>query len=179
MIETERLILRPPTLDDFEPMARMGLDPSVYRFIGRAPATREETWHRLLRFAGHWPLFGYGLFSVVEKGGGFLGYVGLARYERGIGSDFDADPEAGWVLAGEAQGRGIGAEAARAAHDWFDERFSPPRTVCIIDPGNAPSLRLAERLGYAPYREAIYKESRVAVLERRREASLRRGVEAP
>lgn len=166
MIETERLLLRAPLVEDFEPMVRMGVDPAVFRFIGGQPSTREDAWSRLLRFTGHWQLFGYGLFSIVEKAGGFVGYAGFAHFERGIGSDFDSAPEAGWVLSSQAQGRGLATEAMRAAQTWMDARFGPKRTVCIIDPDNTPSLRLAQTLGFAPFREATYKESRVVVLER-------------
>ena len=47
-VETERLILRPHALDDYEPAYAMWSDPEVVRFIGGRPATREEVWHRLL-----------------------------------------------------------------------------------------------------------------------------------
>lgn len=167
MIETERLLLRPPALADFEPIAAMSADPSVSRFVGGKPSTREESWHRLLRYAGSWPLLGYGLFCAFEKAGGaFVGYAGLGLFERGLGARFDRDPEAAWALAAAHQGRGLATEAARAAHDWLEERLGIGRTVCIIDPDNGASLKVAAKLGYARFGEASYRDKSVLMLER-------------
>ena len=66
---------------------------------------------------------------------------------RGLGDDFDPYPEAGWVLGPVRTGKGLGLEAAQAAHDWFD-RVVAGRTVCMITPENTVSLRIAEALGY-------------------------------
>ena len=42
--DTERLVLRVPTLDDFEESAAMWSDETVVRHIGGRPFTREESW---------------------------------------------------------------------------------------------------------------------------------------
>jgi RimJ/RimL family protein N-acetyltransferase len=60
VIETQRLILRGHRLEDFDALAAMWADPHVARFIGGKPATQEESWARLLRYAGHWRLLGFG-----------------------------------------------------------------------------------------------------------------------
>jgi RimJ/RimL family protein N-acetyltransferase len=52
-LRTERLILRAPTLDDFADSLAMWADPTVTRFIGGRPHTKEEVWSRLLRYIGH------------------------------------------------------------------------------------------------------------------------------
>ncbi|WAJ27365.1 GNAT family N-acetyltransferase [Antarcticirhabdus aurantiaca] len=167
MIETERLLLRAPIPEDFEPIAAMSADAAVSRFVGGRPATREESWHRLLRHAGHWTLFGYGLFSVVEKAtGNFAGYAGLAFFERGFGPRFDGDPEAAWAFAPAAQNKGFATEAAHAAHAALDARLGPRRTVCIIDPENAASLNVAAKLGYVRFGEVFYRDKTVWMLER-------------
>ena len=83
--------------------------------------------------------------------GFFIGEAGLARFARGLGPAFDDAPEAGWVLASPAQGQGFGTEAVAALHDWADRTLAAPRTVCMITPANAPSLRLAARFGYARF----------------------------
>jgi RimJ/RimL family protein N-acetyltransferase len=63
-IDTDRLALRAPTLDDFAAMFEMRRDPDVVRYIGGTTASEEECWARLLRSAGHWALLGYGTWSV-------------------------------------------------------------------------------------------------------------------
>ena len=168
MIETQRLILRPHVLEDFDAMFAMSSDPEVMRFIRHgAQATRQDVWSKLLRNIGHWTAFGYGLFAVVEKSSGaHVGDTGLAIFHRGLGDDFDPYPETAWVYALAAQGRGYATEAAMAAHDWLDGKLGRGRSVCIIAPDNAGSLAVARKLGYAPYAEAEYKGDPVVKLER-------------
>ena len=54
--------------------------------------------------------------------------------------------------------------ALGAVLDWADQ--SMPRTVCLIDPDNAPSLRLAARLGYTEYAQTTYKDHPITLLAR-------------
>jgi RimJ/RimL family protein N-acetyltransferase len=168
MIETTRLFLRPHALEDFNNFYAMSSDPAVMKFIApEKPVTREEAWVKLLRNAGHWALLGYGLFVIFEKESGrFVGNTGLADFHRGLGGDFDPYPEAAWALAAWTHGKGYATEAAAAAHDWLAEQRKPSRTVCIIDPENTASLRVAEKLGYRRFDEVEYKEKTVIKLER-------------
>lgn len=167
MIETPRLTLRLPALDDVDDIHRMRSDPEVVRFVGGKTLSREEAWQRVLRSVGHWSLLGYGFFVAIERESGrLIGEVGLMQACRGLGDRFDPFPEAGWLLVKEAQGKGYAAEAATAAHGWFFESRPPQRTVCIIDPDNAASLGLARKLGYAVFDQTRYRDSTVAMLER-------------
>ena len=135
--------------------------------IYRQPMSREDCWNRLLRFAGHWSLLGYGLLLVEEmQTGRVVGEVGLADFHRGLGDDFDPFPEFAWMMASEVHGRGYATEAARAVLDWMEAGFAPGRTVCIIDPENAPSLRVAEKLGFEVFGKAAYKDKPILKLER-------------
>jgi RimJ/RimL family protein N-acetyltransferase len=166
MIVTERLILSPTSVSDFDDCHAARTDPEVMHFIG-GPASSEDTWLKLLRNIGHWTAYGHGLFTVRERDTGrFVGDVGLATFFRDLGADFDPFPEAAWVLARSAQGKGYATEAVQAAHDWFFAQRSTGRTVCIISPENLPSVRVAERLGYRPFSEAPYKGKPVTMFER-------------
>ena len=51
-IETERLILRGYTLEDFDAFSAMWADPDVVHFIGGRSFTREQSWQRFLTRAG-------------------------------------------------------------------------------------------------------------------------------
>lgn len=167
VIETERLRLAPHGLGHYEARAAMGANPHVMRFFGGALHSAEESWARVLRYAGHWALLGYGLFAVEERASGrFVGEVGLMDFRRGLGGDFDPFPEAAWVLDEWAEGRGYATEAITAAIGWYEQAFGHRRMVCIIAPDNAPSLRLAGKLGFEAYRDAVYHDRPVQVLER-------------
>jgi RimJ/RimL family protein N-acetyltransferase len=152
MIDTDRLTLTKPTLADFDASYAMSSDAAVAEFIGGKPASREDAWNKLLRNIGHWASYGYGIFTVREKArGAFVGEVGLAHFSRSLGEAFDPFPEAAWVLATSAHGKGYATEAVAAAHIWIDRHQKPQRTVCLIHPDNRASIRVAEKLGYAGF----------------------------
>jgi RimJ/RimL family protein N-acetyltransferase len=159
LIETERLILRGHRPDDFVDSLALWTDPEVTRFIGGKPSTREEVWSRLLRYAGHWALLGFGYWAVTEKETGrFLGEVGFADFKREMEPSLDGMPEIGWVIAPHGQGKGYATEAVQAAIAWGDAYFNSRRTACIIAPENQPSIRVAEKCGYREFCRTTYKD---------------------
>lgn len=149
-IETDRLILRGHRRDDFPALAAMWADPDVTRFISGRPATEHESWMRYLRYAGHWIVMGYGFWAVVRKdSGAFIGEIGFSDFKRPIDLPVRGVPEAGWAFVRSAHRQGYGSEALEACLAWADKVARFPLTTCIIEPENAPSIRLAERVGYA------------------------------
>jgi RimJ/RimL family protein N-acetyltransferase len=166
-IETARLRLRGHRADDFADCAAMWADPAVVRHISGRPSSAEESWARILRYAGLWALLGYGYWAVEEKvSGRFVGDVGFADFKRDVTPPFDDAPEIGWVLAAWAHGRGFATEAVGAAVAWADGHFGATPTVCMIAPENAASIRVAETCGYRSYARATYK-GEPAILFRR------------
>lgn len=146
-IETARLSLGAHRIEDLDAMAAMWADPAVHAMIGGGPRSREEVWIRLLRSIGQWSAFGYGQWVLRDRAsGGFVGEIGLIEARRAMVPPLDA-PEAGWALSASAHGRGLAREALAAILEWSDAA-GIGRTLCIIDPANAPSIRLAERTGY-------------------------------
>ncbi|MCS2165242.1 GNAT family N-acetyltransferase [Scandinavium manionii] len=162
-IVTDRLILRPQAITDYDVWYPMYSDPKVMNAPGFTP---EEAWNRLLRNIGHWSSFGYGIFSIFQKSDGvFLGETGLANFHRGVDEVFDQYAEASWVISRTAQGRGIAKEAAVAAHQWFVQSFSPSKTICLIEKNNTASVSVAEYVGYRIYGECLYKGAECLKLE--------------
>ncbi len=165
-LSTARLILTPPVPADLDDIAALNADPAVMGPIGATVQTREQSWHRLLRYVGHWQLLGYGHWMVRESGTGrFLGSIGLMDSRRDSEPGFEGEVEAGWAFVPEAQGRGYAGEACGAMLGWADAR-GIGRTVCIIDPDNAASLKLAGRLGYGGGVAGWYAEKAIVLLER-------------
>lgn len=166
-LQTERLILRGHTAEDFPAYAAMWADPDVVRFLGGLPLSEEDAWAKLMRTAGHWSLNGFGFWSVHEKAtGDRVGETGWLSVKRSITPSLEGMPESGWAFAKPAQGKGYATEAATAIHRWGEERFGKVRFCCIISPENAPSLRLAARMGYRPVAETNYKNEPITVLHR-------------
>jgi ribosomal-protein-alanine N-acetyltransferase len=56
--------------------------------------------------------------------------------------------EVAYLLARPFWGRGLGTEVARALVAYAFERLEVSRLVCLIDPGNEASRRVAERAGF-------------------------------
>lgn len=158
VVETERLHLRGHRLDDFDRCAALWADPVVTRFIGGKASTREESWMRLLRNVGHWSLLGFGYWVVEEKASGrFVGEIGFSELKREIEPGFEGVPEAGWVLAPGAHGRGFATEAVKAILAWGDKKFAGGPTVGIINPENTASIGVAAKCGYREIVRSTYK----------------------
>lgn len=116
-------------------------DPVAARFIG-GQQPRAVTWRMMATMAGSWAIKGFGMFSVIDKASGlWLGRVGPWVPEGWPGT------EIAWGLHPSAQGQGYAAEAATAAIDWAFEHLGWTEVIHGIDPENAPSERLAQRLG--------------------------------
>jgi RimJ/RimL family protein N-acetyltransferase len=167
LIETERLRLRGMVRADFAAFAAIWQEPEVVRFIGRQPRDLAESWGVFLKIAGHWAIEGFGQWAIERKAdGAFLGQTGFFIGKRGLGADFDAGPEAGWVLTAAAHGQGYGREAVVAAHRWFDAQSFAGQTHAMIETGHAASFAVAQALGYRPLREIEDKGDRLVLLRR-------------
>jgi RimJ/RimL family protein N-acetyltransferase len=167
VIETKRAILRGHRIEDLDAYAAMWTEPDVVRFTIGKPITRGEAWIRLLRYAGHWRLLGFGLWAVEDRQTGrFLGEAGFHDLKRDIVPSIEGTPEAGWALVPDAQGKGLATEIMSAAHRWSDAHFGGARTVCIIDPQNSGSIRVAEKCGYREVLRTSYKGSETILFER-------------
>ncbi|GAC1352470.1 MAG: GNAT family N-acetyltransferase [Polyangiales bacterium] len=165
--DSERLTFRGHRLTDFDESAAMWADEEVTRYIGGRPFTKEEVWARLHRYVGHWALMGFGYWVIREKTSQrFVGEVGLADFKRDIAPAFDGSAESGWALARWAHGLGFATEALTAALRWFANRDPSMRTVCLIDPGNVRSIRVAEKCGYQWWTRGTYKGQPCALYER-------------
>jgi RimJ/RimL family protein N-acetyltransferase len=132
VIETERLLLRKPTVTDASPLG--------------------ETPERIAGWLSEWESNGLGYFAVLH-GGETVGRVGFHVFDDRTWSltTFDdggehAALELGWTIVPEQRGRGFATEAARAAREWAERND----LISLIDPANVPSQRVAERLGCTP-----------------------------
>jgi RimJ/RimL family protein N-acetyltransferase len=120
-----------------------------------------------LRYAGHWSLLSHGIFAVIERDTGeYVGETGIADFRRGLGKNFDGFGEASWTFSSRVHGLGFAFEATEAAHKWYIDRLRQYRTVCLVDPDNTSSLKMAGRLGYTAFDKKIYKDHPMVMLER-------------
>jgi RimJ/RimL family protein N-acetyltransferase len=142
-LETERLVLRVPRIEDFERYAQLLGDADAARYIGGQLA-RPAAWRRFLQMPGAWSLQGFGMFSIVEKSSGrWLGQLGPWKPEGWPGN------EIGWSLHPDAWGRGYATEAGTAAIGWAFDNLGWNDIIHCIHPDNVASQKLAQRFGSA------------------------------
>ncbi len=164
------------TLDDFEALAALWSDTNVVRHISGRPSSLQETWFRLLRYRGLWPLLGYGYWAIREKKSGrFVGDVGFADFKRDVEPSISGYPEAGWILARWSHGQGFATEAVAAALEWLDSHTDHRRVVCLIDGKNAASLRVAEKCGFREGGTVLCQSERLLLLTRDLATAAQRG----
>lgn len=167
VLETRRLVLRGPLLEDFPAYAAMWADADVTRYLGGVPVSEEDAWTRFLRAAGQWVMLGFGFWSVVERqSGARIGEVGFVEGRRNIVPSLVGVPECGWALTRSAQGKGYALEAVGAALAWGDLHFGRVRMACIIAPDNTASLRVAEKSGFREALRTTYKNGPTIMLYR-------------
>ena len=137
-LATERLVLRPSRLDDFQDFADL-LESERSHYIG-GPMKRDEAWAEFSQLTAGWLLHGHGGWTI-ERDGALMGFV-LIGIEPG-----DHEREIGYLLMERAEGQGIATEAAMAARDYGFAELGFDTLVSYIDLENANSASVAERLG--------------------------------
>lgn len=139
-VETDRLILRPVTLDDLDEVAAFYASERSH-FVG-GPAERADVWRIIAYVNGHWLLRGFGYWAISDKStGSCIGMCGFIFREGW------SEPELGWQIYEAAEGKSIAFEAAQAARAYGAAHFGLDGVISHIDPVNARSVALAERLG--------------------------------
>ncbi|MEO9599310.1 GNAT family N-acetyltransferase [Parasphingorhabdus sp.] len=140
-IETDRLILRPPSGEDFDQWAMFQSDEATMKFIGGVKS-RSESWRDLCAVVGAWHVRGYGMFSLILKDSGkWIGRIGPWYPDGWPGT------EVGWAVVPAYAGKGYALEAAVASMNYAVDTLGWDDICHTIDPDNLASIKLAQRLG--------------------------------
>jgi RimJ/RimL family protein N-acetyltransferase len=158
-IETKRLLLRNWNRSDLKTHAEMCADPLAMQYIGDGTVfDGGQSWREVAMHLGHWALRGYGQWAVERKeDGAWLGQAGFWNPPGWPGL------EVGWRFARESWGNGYATEAGQAAIDWAWRTLDTDELISVIQPGNAASIRVAERLGMHRLRESTVKGQSVLI----------------
>lgn len=145
ILETKRLLLRHQVLADLDDLWALYCDPEITKYIPDAPRTREEAkeeleWH----MNGHPKFPELGLWATIHKETGkFIGRCGLLPWTI----DDQHEVEVAYTIAREYWGQGLASEATSAILRYGLETLNLRRLICLIDPENIASQKVAEKLG--------------------------------
>jgi RimJ/RimL family protein N-acetyltransferase len=145
ILETERLSLRRQEFEDLDALWALYCDPEITRYIPDAPRNQAEAkeeleWHR----NGHPRHPELGLWATIYKETGkFIGRCGLLPWKI----EGKQEIEVAYTIARKYWGKGLGTEAAQGILNYGITQLHLSRLICLIDPDNIASRRVAEKIG--------------------------------
>jgi RimJ/RimL family protein N-acetyltransferase len=144
MIETERLILRPPEPRDRDVLVAMFTNQQVMAdlFPGMDEAAADDVLAKHDRYRSE----GLGFWTVERREDGAV--VGFCGFKRGEGhSPIAGEVEAGWIVDLPYWSLGYAREAMAAGLGWIWDHIAEDRVYAITSEVNVKSQGLMVRLG--------------------------------
>lgn len=141
--ESSRLILRYFTLDDLDELSLILADAEVMQSSLSGVKTRSQTKKFLHWILARYQKYNFGLYAVIDRQDRqLIGFCGLLvwHFEEHI------EIEVAYRLARAYWGQGKGTEAAIAVRDYA-RKLGIDRLICLIEPTNIRSIRVAQKLG--------------------------------
>lgn len=166
LLETERLVLRRITSNDYEDLCRMNGDPEVMKYVGDGSTrTRELMVHEMEMLISHYERKpGLGIWAVERKDSGeFLGAAGLVYY------DGTPEVEVGYRFLKEHWNKGYATEAASALVRYGFETLGLKKIVSSAHIDNRASTRVMEKIGMTYVENRFHYGSTQAYYEITRE----------
>jgi len=141
LLETERLLFRPPTRSDLPWYTRYCLSERT-RYVG-GPFSEVQAFEKLASMIGHWELRGFGRFVFLErKTERPLGHFGALQLSS------SEPPEITWTIWNEQdEGKGFATEAGVAFKSYAKQELGLSSIIAVVHRENSASRDLAERLG--------------------------------
>lgn len=153
ILETPRLILRYFTIRDAQALLTILADPLVMKFsiigVHSQKQIRQFIEQRLLSYIQP----GFGLYALIYKQNQqLIGYCGFFVQQV----NEIKEVEIGYRLAVQYWGQGLATEATKAVLDYGQKKFKFQRFVCLIEPANIRSIRVAQKLNMKLEKEIVY-----------------------
>lgn len=145
ILETQRLTLRHLILDDLDELFTLYSDPEIRKYFPEGVLNREETQEEL-----EWHMHGHpkypelGLWATIHKETGkFIGRCGLLPWKI----DDKLEIEIAYLIDKAFWHQGLATEAAQGILQYGFENLNLSRLICLIDPDNIASQKVAEKIG--------------------------------
>ncbi|WP_313374625.1 GNAT family N-acetyltransferase [Chishuiella sp.] len=151
VLETDRLIIRPITIDDLQAYYEMDSQPEVHTFLRAAPLqSLDETKDVINALLEQYEKFGVARVAVIEKETNqFIGWTGFKFIEEkeAIDNKFDY-LDFGYRFRKEAWGKGYATEAAKACMDYYKNNMTHFKLNAITHVDNSASRHVLEKIGF-------------------------------
>ncbi len=146
ILETERCLVRETTVEDVDEFYRIYSEPSVTKYMDNLyPEEEQEKQYVRDYIEKVYTFFEFGVWTVAEKSSGtVIGRAGLSYRE-----EFE-EPELGFVIGVPWQRKGYAFEVCEAILNYGREVLGFETVQALVEPGNAVSLYLCEKLGMKP-----------------------------
>lgn len=148
-LETERLLLRPVTLDDAEAMYAYASDETNVRYTFERNQSLEETLNNIARFYLASPLGRWGL--VLKETGAFIGTIDLHKLDPVL-----KKAAIGYVIHKDYWNQGLTTEANQAIIQLAFEKIGMNKLVALHDKDNLASGRVMQKTGMVFSHEEPY-----------------------
>lgn len=140
ILEAERIRLRPIGMPDFARLESF-MASERSRYVG-GPMSSGDCWRMFVGDVGQWVLLGFGAWAIEHRESGeYMGQIGLNHPV-----DFP-ERELGWLLWDGFEGHGYAFEAAMRVREFTYDTLGWKTVVSYVDPENARSIKLVERMG--------------------------------
>ncbi|VKO86141.1 acetyltransferase [Streptococcus pneumoniae] len=139
-IETERLLLRPVTLDDAEAMFDYASDKGNTRYIFPTNQSLEETKNNIAQFYLANPLGRWGI--ELKSNGQFIGTIDLHKIDPVL-----KKAAIGYIINKKYWNQGLTTEANRAVIELAFEKIGMNKLTALHDKANPASGKVMEKSG--------------------------------
>ena len=158
LIETDRLILREFTSEDFDALFLILSDAETMQHYPQ-PFDRERTRHWIKWNIQNYAEHGFGICAVVLKQSGeLIGDCGLTLQNI----DGELLPEIGYHINRNHWQKGFGSEAARAVRDWAFEHTHYDTLYSYMKYTNVASYSVAVSMGMKRIKEYPDRKNKIS-----------------
>lgn len=153
--ETDRLILRELTPEDFDDLYQICQDPAVAKYIDSGDH-KETEFAKLTAYITYvYAFYGFGLWGVFDRTTGKL--IGRCGIELQT-VDEKTEIMLSYLLHRDYWDQGFATESCQAVFHYAKEELDIHRIIAVIDVTNNRSIHTAARLGMTEEKKLRYQD---------------------
>lgn len=141
-LRTDRLTLRPVSVDDRPWLVGLRTDPELRRYLGGARSAEEAEQDVPVEMPADQPVL-----VVVDETGHRVGTIDFSQ-DRG-------ELEVSYVFVRASWGQGLASEALPVVLGWAAGAFAVGSVIAVTQAANERSLRLLGRIGFVEERRFV------------------------